>query len=112
MPVLQITTNVEAKDTAELATKASGLTAGILGKPESYVMVSIQTDASMTFAGSAEPCAFLMLKSLGLNESETSKYSEALCSFIEQQLGIPPSRTYIEFVSPERHMFGWNNGTF
>ena len=66
----------------------------------------------MTFAGTPDPCAFLMLKSLGLNESETSKYSDTLCTFIEQHLGIPPSRTYIEFVSPERHMFGWNSGTF
>ena len=112
MPVLQITTNVELQDTAEIATKASGLTAGILGKPESYVMISIRSDASIIFAGSADPCAFLILESLGLNESETEKYSHALCTFIEQQLGVPPSRTYIEFVSPERHMFGWNNGTF
>ena len=112
MPVLQITTNVESQETTDLATKASSLVASILGKPESYVMVNIQTEASMTFAGTPDPCAFLMLKSLGLNESETSKYSEALCAFIEQHLGIPPSRTYIEFVSPERHMFGWNSGTF
>ena len=112
MPVLQITTNVKSQNTVELATKASSLTADVLGKPESYVMVNIQTEASMTFAGTPDPCAFLMLKSLGLNEAETSKYSEALCVFIEQHLGVPPSRTYIEFASPERHMFGWNSGTF
>ncbi|MBT8128752.1 MAG: hypothetical protein KJP10_02090, partial [Gammaproteobacteria bacterium] len=64
------------------------------------------------FAGSDDPCAHLMLKSLGLHESKTRDYSEQLCDFIEQQLGVQPSRTYIEFVSPERHMFGWNSGTF
>ena len=112
MPVLQITTNVTADDTAALAQQASSLTADMLGKPESYVMVSISSDAKLIFAGSHEPCAYLMLKSLGLPENETRGYSEKLCSFIEQQLGVPPARTYIEFVSPERHMFGWDKRTF
>lgn len=112
MPVLQITTNAPVDDASELAIQASALTAEILGKPESYVMVNIVGDAKLIFAGSDDPCAHLMLKSLGLPESETKTYSDRLCTFIEQQLGVSPSRTYIEFVNPERHMFGWNSGTF
>ena len=112
MPVLQITTNTDIDNSETLAKQASSLTAEILGKPESYVMVNINSDAGLIFAGTNEPCAHLMLKSLGLPESETKTYSEKLCTFIEQQLGVPPSRTYIEFVNPERHMFGWNSGTF
>jgi phenylpyruvate tautomerase PptA (4-oxalocrotonate tautomerase family) len=112
MPVLQITTNVPVEDTAAVAKRASGLVADILGKPESYVMVSIKADADLIFAGSDEPCAHLVLKSLGLPESETKTFSAQLCAFIEQQLGVTPPRTYIEFHSPERHMFGWNNSTF
>ena len=112
MPVLQITTNVTIGDADTLAKQASSLTAGILGKPESYVMVIINGDADIIFAGTNDPCAHLMLKSLGLPESETKAYSEKLCSFVEQQLGVPPARTYIEFINPDRHMFGWNNGTF
>ena len=112
MPVLQITTNQAIDDSGALAREASKLTADMLGKPESYVMVNINAEADLIFAGSSEPCARLMLESLGLPESETKSYSETLCGFIEQHLGIPPSRTYIEFISPERHMFGWNNSTF
>ena len=112
MPVLQITTNASIDDADTLAKQASSLAAEMLGKPESYVMVRISGDADLIFAGTNEPCAHLMLKSLGLPESETRAYSEKLCGFIEQQLGVPPSRTYIEFVSPERHMFGWDNRTF
>ena len=112
MPVLQITTNATINDTAALAKQASALVAEMLGKPESYVMVQINGNAGLIFAGSGDPCAHLMLKSLGLHESKTRTYSEQLCDFIEQQLGVPPGRTYIEFVSPERHMFGWNSGTF
>ena len=112
MPVLQITTNTAIDDANALAKQASSLAAEILGKPESYVMVSVQGGADLIFAGTSEPCAHLVLKSLGLPESGTAGYSEKLCGFIEQQLGIPPSRTYIEFVSPERHMFGWDSRTF
>jgi hypothetical protein len=112
MPVLQITTNVTIENADELAKQASSLAAGMLGKPESYVMVSISGTADLIFAGTSDPCAHLMLKSLGLPESETVTYSEKLCGFIEQQIGVSPSRTYIEFINPERHMFGWNSGTF
>ena len=112
MPVLQIATNVPVNNPKELATLASSLAADMLGKPESYVMVDVNTNAHLVFAGSDEPCALLALKSLGLPESETGNYSETLCNFIEQQLGVPPARTYIEFSSPERHMFGWDGRTF
>jgi len=112
MPVLQVTTNVSIDDTNAFAVQASSLVAEILGKPESYVMVNINGNAELIFAGTNDPCAHLMLKSLGLLESETKAFSEKLCAFIEQQLGVPPSRTYIEFINPERHMFGWNSGTF
>ena len=112
MPVLQVTTNATIDDANALAKQASSLAAEMLGKPESYVMVSILGNADLIFAGTNEPCAHMMLKSLGLSESETRAYSEKLCGFVEQQLGVPPARTYIEFVSPERHMFGWDNRTF
>jgi phenylpyruvate tautomerase PptA (4-oxalocrotonate tautomerase family) len=112
MPVLQISTNVAVDDKGASAKQASNLVAEILGKPESYVMIYINANADMMFAGTSAPCAHLILKSLGLPESETKVYSEKLCSFIEQKFGVPPSRTYIEFINPERHMFGWNSGTF
>jgi phenylpyruvate tautomerase PptA (4-oxalocrotonate tautomerase family) len=112
MPVLQLTTNATIDDKVALAKQASTMVAEILGKPESYVMVQINDDAGLIFAGSTDPCAHLTLKSLGLHESKTRDYSEKICGFIEQQVGVSPSRIYIEFVSPERHMFGWNSGTF
>jgi phenylpyruvate tautomerase PptA (4-oxalocrotonate tautomerase family) len=112
MPVLQITTNITVDNKAAVLKQASTLVAEMLGKPENYVMIAIDTDAGLIFAGTNDACAHLLLKSLGLPETETATYSEKLCAFIEQQLGVPPSRTYIEFINPERHMFGWNNGTF
>jgi phenylpyruvate tautomerase PptA (4-oxalocrotonate tautomerase family) len=112
MPVLHITTNITVNDPTSLAKQASSLAADMLGKPESYVMVIVDGNADMVFAGADDPCAHLVMKSLGLPESETKNYSAKLCAFVEQQLGVSASRTYIEFVSPERHMFGWNSSTF
>jgi phenylpyruvate tautomerase PptA (4-oxalocrotonate tautomerase family) len=112
MPLLQINTNIAIEDPASVVKDASKLVADILGKPESYVMVILNPELNLIFAGSDEAAAHLKLKSLGLSESETSLYSKQLCGFMEQKLSIKPARTYIEFSSPPRHMWGWDNSTF
>lgn len=112
MPLLTLSTNTEIADPKALALDASNMVAEILGKPESYVMVKIEADQALCFAGSFEPAAHLRLKSLGLMESETEKLSAALCGFVVDKLMIPASRTYIEFVSPPRSMWGWDKRTF
>ena len=112
MPVLTVRTNsyISHKDT--FLTHASKLLAEELDKPESYVMVEIYDDANILFAGNDEPLAFMELRSLGLDESQTPKLSAVLCQLVEEELGIHPNRVYIEFISPSRKMFGWNGGTF
>ena len=64
MPYLKITTSkpVGAQPRKELLKASSKLVASELGKPEGYVMVSMNTSAAMLFAGTEEPCAFLELR--------------------------------------------------
>jgi len=114
MPYLSVHTNVEIDDSGQTAllTKASGTVASMLGKPESYVMVHLHAGQAMAFAGSREPLAYLQLKSLGLPEEKTPAFSEILCGLMQSELEIDPGRVYIEFVGPERHMWGWDNRTF
>jgi phenylpyruvate tautomerase len=114
MPTLKIQTNVEipAERRKVILEAASATVAEQLGKPESYVMVILETNQDMLFAASGAPLAFLELKSLGLPEEDTPSLSAALCRFMEQQFGVPPARVYIEFASPLRHLFGWNSKTF
>lgn len=115
MPFLKIQINhaVDPSTAEGLLTKASRLMAEKLGKPESYVMVQLQKESSMLFAGSNAPLAYLELKSIGLpNSSSTSDLSSALCTLIEQELSIPKDRIYIEFANSPRDMWGWNGGTF
>lgn len=112
MPLLEITTNTTIGNSQEIAEQASRLTADMLGKPESYVMVKLQPEQYLIFAGNTEPAAHVKLKSLGLPENKTADFSASICSFINSQLDIDSARIYIEFSNPERHMWGWDNRTF
>jgi len=114
MPLIRVTTNQSISAEAQTAflRQLSAATAAMLGKPESYVMAIFNEQPQMLFAGSAEPLAYVELKSLGLPENNTADYSARLCSLIGEQLGIPPERIYIEFSAPARHMWGWSVRTF
>ena len=112
MPVFQVNTNVAVADKDGFLADASSLVASALGKPESYVMIQLSDEQTMSFAGTVEPLAFCELKSLGLDSSQTAELSKQLCDFLNTKLGIEVSRIYIEFAAPERDMFGWNGGTF
>lgn len=114
MPFLKIQTNTELPEAAArtLASRASALVATQLGKPERYVMVSVETNAAMQFGGSTEPLAYLELKSIGLPESSTGDASRALCELVSSETGIDPERIYIEFADAARRMWGWNSSTF
>ncbi|WP_077727983.1 MULTISPECIES: phenylpyruvate tautomerase MIF-related protein [Methylocaldum] len=114
MPYLTIQTNREVSpDQREpLLTAASRLLAKELGKPESYVMVSLNSDVPMLFAGTGEPAAYAELKSIGLPAGQIKSLSRSICSLLEQRLDIPPARVYIEFTDIKGSQWGWNGGTF
>lgn len=114
MPYLNLRTNQEIKPEVikeALSTLSTGI-ANILGKPESYIMISVEKCTPMLFAGTSDACAYVELKSLGLPESKTPLFSKALCELIEKEIGIKKERVYIEFSNPERHMWGWDSKTF
>ena len=114
MPYLLIRTNcpVEPSRQQALLKQCSAKVAEVLGKPERYVMVSREPQANMIFSGDDSPCAYLELKSIGLPGDRTGELSATLSGLIEEELDIPPERTYIEFADAPRHMWGWNGGTF
>ena len=112
MPLLEIFTNTVVDNEQVIATRASKLATEILNKPESYVMVRIQTEQTLLFAGSDEPAALVKLKSLDLPEKNTPEFSSRICNFINSEFNINSARVYIEFSNPERHMWGWDKRTF
>ncbi len=113
MPYFSIDTNqpLENASTQEIMKKASALIAGLLGKPESVVMVSIKPGTPMTFAGTDDPTAFAGLKSIGLATDRCPELSEKICGFIEQELGVSKGRIFIDFKNLEGKLFGWDGRT-
>ena len=114
MPMLKIQTNqpIDAELQKTLVSRASQQVAGLLGKPEHYVMVSLEHNPAMLFGGSDAPLAYLELKSIGLPESKTADLSNSLCQLMHDELGLDAERVYIEFADAARTMWGWNGGTF
>ncbi len=112
MPVVKIQTNSEVHDKEKLMENAANLLSNVLGKPLQYIMVIIDTNTDMLFAGTREPLAYVELKSIGLPQNRTSEITAELCSFIERELNVAQNRIYIEFADAQRNMFGWNGGTF
>lgn len=112
MPLLKIQTNVDVSDKKTIMKDATALLSKVLHKPIQYIMIVIETDVDMLFAGNDEPLAYVELKSINLPENETTYISAELCSFLENKLNIPQNRIYIEFSNAQRNMFGWNGGTF
>ena len=114
MPYLNIRTNIEipADKHSVVLKEMSAAVARMLGKSEQYVMVDLETNSHMLFAGDASPLAYLQLKSIGLPENRTKEFSSTLCELIGNRLGIESERVYIDFIDVPRHLWGWNNGTF
>ena len=114
MPYLMIQTNLPLGRKAErsILRNASTLVSELLEKPESFVMVALEKDTAMYFAGSDDPVAFLELKAVGLPARKTKDLCEALCQLIEGHLGIARDRVYVKFIDVKGAMWGWKGDTF
>jgi phenylpyruvate tautomerase PptA (4-oxalocrotonate tautomerase family) len=115
MPLLRIVTSAHPTETkrAPLLAELSRFVADKLGKPESYVMTSLVTDATMTFAGTTEPACFVELKNIGtFTPEQTATLSAELCRRFEAALGVPAGRIYIEFSNAQGHLWGHDGDTF
>ena len=112
LPYLKVESNQEVENKKDLIQKMSKFIAGELGKPESYVMVKLETDVNLSFGGSFDPAVFVELKSIGLPESKTGKLSGKICEFIEEELSVSQDRIYINFFDISGSNWGWNGSTF
>jgi hypothetical protein len=112
MPFIKVETNVPVPDETACLKGVSALAAGMLGKPESYVLAVLEPGKKLLFGGTADPAAFVTLDSIGLPEDRTSEFSAAICGFLERELSVPANRVYIAFGNIQRHLFGWDGGTF
>ncbi len=87
MPYLTVYTNADINNAAELAEKASALTAELLHKPVGYVVANIIHNPAMAHGGSAKnKGALIELKSIGLGDKD--KVVSGLTDFFAGELGI------------------------
>ena len=114
MPLLKIETNSKLSNDKRdaLLKKASRAVAQQLGKPEAYMMVILETERPMIFAGSSEPAAFMNLKAIGLPGSKIAQLSALLCDLAKTELGVASERVYINFADVPANLWGWNGETF
>ena len=112
MPYVKIATNTPIADKSAFLKKLSITIAELLGKSENYVMTEVRSESSMTFGGSNEACAYVVLLSLGLDPNLHGPITRELSQFLNLEIGTPPERIYINFESPPRSHFGWNGKTF
>jgi len=111
MPLINIRTNIsEVQAPDALLKRLSAALAASTGKSESYVMTLLDSGVSMTFAGSEEPCAYVVIKSIGA--LTPSAMSDQFCELIKTSLGISKDRIYIEFDDVNASNWGWNGRTF
>lgn len=115
MPTLNLSTNVPGNrvDNSDLVRALSKAVASSVGKPEQYVMVSVQTDKPMCYAGTEEPCAYAELISIGsIGGDKNKKISASIAEVVKSKVGVDSSRFYIKFTDVGPSDFGWRGSTF
>ncbi len=112
MPLIKVQTSVAAPEPTAVEGLLKILSAKLakhLGKPESYVMTAFEPEVAMTFAGTVEPVCYMEVKSIGnMSPAQTQAMSQDFCQTVNQKLGVPINRIYIEFADAKRAMWRWN----
>ena len=114
MPLLKLETTVAISEDKlrTLLTSLSKAVAETIGKPEQYVMVTI-SQAVMAMSGTLGNAAFVDIRSIGgLSSGVNRKLSEQISKLLNDSLGIPSDRVYLNFADVDAANWGWNGSTF
>lgn len=114
MPLLKLQTSASLSEDKQqkLLTTLSKIVSESIGKPERYVMVTVQTSAMM-MSGKYADAAFADIRSIGgLNKEVNRQLSQKLCGLLNETLGIGADRIYLNFTDVSANHWGWNGDTF
>lgn len=116
MPLIKVQTSVGAPEPTTIEGLLKVLSSKLaqhVGKPESYVMTAFEPNVAMTFGGTIAPTCYLEIKNVGnMSSGQTKAMSQDFCQTINEKLGVPINRIYIEFADAKGAMWGWNGSTF
>ena len=114
MPLIKLNTSVNISDSQQrdCAASLSTIISESIGKPERYVMVTIDKTPIM-MSGEYGNAAFADIRSIGgLNADVKTQISRRVCALLHDTLQIPPDRVYINFADIAADNWGWNGTTF
>jgi phenylpyruvate tautomerase len=114
MPLLKLETTVALTDEKKksLLPALSKIVAETIGKPEDYVMVTINS-AAILLAGKPGDAAFVDVRSIGgLSLAVNKQLSKNICTLLKESLGVAPNCIYLNFSDIDAANWGWKGSTF
>ena len=114
MPLLKLDTTVVLSDDKRKALLASlsRMVAETTGKPEEYVMVTASQSAIL-MSGKPGDAAFVDIRGIGgLGGEVNRRLSQKVCRLLNESLGMPQDRIYLNFTDVEAGNWGWKGNTF
>ena len=114
MPCIQTTTSVRVSDAQkkELKTRFGKAIEIFPGKSERWLMLTLQDDTPVCFAGDDDaPAAFVQVSILGKSDrAHFERMTAEICAILESVLSVSPDRVYVKYE--ECAHWGWNGGNF
>lgn len=113
MPFIRTTTNVSVSDSAaEKIRQQLGQAIRLIpGKSEQWLMLAMEGDKKMYFAGSDEPLAMAEVSLYGAAGGDCyNKLTGKITEILSDVLSIPANRIYVRYAETE--YWGWNGENF
>ena len=114
MPLLKLETTVLVSEDERKALLASlfKTVAETIGKPEQYVMITVGQIVMLMYGGPGA-AAFVDVRSIGGLANDVNRtLSQKVCKLLNDSLGVPGNRVYLNFTDVAASNWGWNGSTF
>lgn len=113
MPLLKLETTValSVEQTKALLPALSKIVAETIGKPESYVMVTI-SPSTILMSGKSGDAAFVDVRSIGgLSDDVNRQLSRKICTLLNDSLDVAQERVFLNFADVPAGNWGWKGST-
>lgn len=112
MPCIETKVNVKISKEKEEALKTRfGKAIELIGKTESWLMLSFQDDCRLYFKGSQPPMAFVEVKLFGKAGADAyGKMTAEITKILKEELSLEPSNVYVKYEEVDH--WGWNGRNF
>jgi phenylpyruvate tautomerase PptA (4-oxalocrotonate tautomerase family) len=115
MPMIRVQLSAPVSDPKRppLMKRLSATVASLLGKPESYMMVVLETETSMLMSGKTDLAALVELRSVGtISAKQATDLSREITALLGEETGVAGNRVYLNFTGVPGAMWGHDGATF